>query len=221
MSAPRLVAVLALILSACASWENSPQSAPPPPAEGPVPSSHYAPPPPVEPGVPPPTEHPAQIRVAIASVQLLDDCPDPPAEPAAARSAPSPAQAQAGERSHDYVEQCAQSTVQLAVHSDRPGMLRIEAIRVLDPQTQKRVGTTTLRQPTEWSAGGSYVPWNERVTADRDLQISYKLGALDLAQASNPSMGPFVLELDVSVDGVRQTIRSPEFGRQSPEIMVT
>ena len=215
MSAPRLVAVLALILSACASWENSPQSAPPPP---------------VEPGVPPPAEHPAQIRVAIASVQLLDDCPDPPAAQVAAPAAAS--RAAAGEsmqkRSSDYVEQCAQSTVQLAVHSDRPGMLRIEALRVLDPRTQKRVGTTTLRQPTQWSTGGSYVPWNERVTADRDLQISYKLGALDLAQASelagptfNPYMGPFVLELDVSIDGVRQTIRSPEFGRQPPEIMVT
>ena len=33
--------------------------------------------------------------------------------------------------------------------------------------------------------------------------------------------GPFVLELDVSIDGHRQTIRSPEFTREPPHIMVT
>lgn len=231
MSSPRLASALALLLSACASWENSPSASAPPPAETPVPSSRYAPPPPVEPGVTPPPGRAAEIHVAIASVQLLEDCPEPAAAPEPAASSRAPAGAasrQQEKRSSDYVEQCTQSTVQLAVHSDRSGPFRIEAIRVLDPGTQRQAGTTTLRQPTRWSADGSYVPWNERVTAGQDLQISYKLGELDLSRAServgpafNTFAGPFVLELDVSLDGARQTIRSAEFGRRPVEIMVT
>jgi hypothetical protein len=34
-------------------------------------------------------------------------------------------------------------------------------------------------------------------------------------------MGPYVLELEVSVDGHRQTIRSAEFTHEPPHIMVT
>lgn len=230
MSSPRLASVLALLLSACASWEHSPPDAAPPPAETPVPSSRYAPPPPVEPGVTPPPGRAAEIHVAIASVQLLEDCPepDPAHEPAAASRAAGDASIRHGKRSSDHVEQCTQSTVQLAVRSDRSGPFRIEAIRVLDPGTLRAAGTTTLRQPTRWSADGSYVPWNERVTAGQDLQISYKLGELDLSRAServgpafNTFAGPFVLELDVSIDGARRTIRSAEFSRRPIEIMVT
>lgn len=222
MSSPRLAPALALLLSACAGWETAPPAhTPPPPAESPVPSSRYAPPPPVEPAAPPPAGRAADIRVAIASVQLLENCPDPAPAPAAGEMAQE-------KRSADYVEQCAQSTVQLAVHSDRSGPLRIEAARVLDPATRKQAGSTTLRQPSQWSATGSYVPWDGRVTAGKDLQISFKLGDLDLSRAServgpafNSYMGPFILELEVSIDGVRQTIRSPEFGREPPDIMVT
>jgi hypothetical protein len=34
-------------------------------------------------------------------------------------------------------------------------------------------------------------------------------------------MGPFLLEIDVSVDGKRQTVRSSAFSREPPHVMVT
>ena len=37
----------------------------------------------------------------------------------------------------------------------------------------------------------------------------------------NANFGPFILEVDVSIDGRRQTVRSPEFGRIDTHMMVT
>lgn len=245
MSVSRLVTVVAVLLTACAGWDSSSPSAPPPPAESPVPSSHYAPPPPANPDPTPalPDAQHVEMKVAIASVQLLEDCPDP--EPAAAAAAGSAAPAremavgterssQRGKRApgsegDSFRRSCAQSMVQLSLRSDVPGGFRIEAARVIDPKTQKSAGTAKLRAPTRWDeAGGTYAAWNERVDSKAELKISYKLGELDLARAVelvgpefNTYGGPFVLELDVSIDGHRQTIRSPEFTREPPHIMVT
>ena len=37
----------------------------------------------------------------------------------------------------------------------------------------------------------------------------------------NANFGPFILEVDVSIDGRRQTVRSPEFGRIDTHMRVT
>jgi hypothetical protein len=235
------MSVVALLLVSCAAWETSSPSYTPPPVDGPVPS-HYAPPPPVDPRVPtgtPPGDPPrsGNVRVAIASVQLLDDCPDPvpaasDASAGATMSAPesaSRAKPTAGPAIGKARWSCAQSTVQLSVRADFAGQLRIEAVRVLDATSTRTAGSTTLRGPTVWSdANGTYAPWNERTVAGTDLRISYMLGNLDLSRAAelvgpqfNAYMGPFLLEIDVSVDGKRQTIRSGEFSREPVEVMVT
>lgn len=240
MFATRLTAVVFLLLTACTGWESSTPSYTQPPVEEPVPS-HYAPPPPdaVEPAEPaeplePEPPMPARgDRVAIASVQLYDDCPDPaPASGLAQRSRPAPGPrpaGSAGKPTEDRDLGCAQSMAQLAVQSDRPGQLRIEAVRVLDAATKKVAGTSTLRQPTRWSAElGAYAPWDARVPAGTELQASYKLGALDLSRSAervgpelNALSGPFILEVDVSIDGRRQTVRSPEFARVDLHMMET
>lgn len=244
MSAARFVSAAVLLLAACAGWESSSPSYSPPPVDGPAPS-HYAPPPPGDPRAPvdaaPQT---ANAKVAIASVQLLQDCPDPaPEAPAAAITAPAGEAMQersvqhsrmrrpAGESADgsSYRAACAQSTVQLSVRSDVAGQFRIEGVRVLAASTKKVAGPAKLRGPTRWSdADGTYSAWDERTVAGADLRISYKLGDPDLSGAAdmtddnfNTYMGPFILELDVSVDGRRQTIRSAEFTREPPHVMVT
>jgi hypothetical protein len=165
--------------------------------------------------------------VVISSVQLLENCPDPPEAEVAADM----------DRGITHEEQqrkggavrCEQSTVQLAVRSDRAGQLRIEAVRILDGARQRVAGSSTLRQPTLWSAADSrYTRWDERVTAGKDLQISYKLGILDLSRAEqlsgpdfNAYSGPFMLELEVSIDGRRQTVRSTAFVWQRMDMVET
>jgi hypothetical protein len=239
MSSIRLAAGL-LVLTSCAAWEvQAPNQGGPPPAESPVPS-HYAPPPPGDPRpsgyVPPVPVDPSATptmptdRVAIAAVQLLEDCPDPPeAAVDGDRKEGVEADRQASQRemAKGYVPRCEQSTVQLAVRSDRSGRFRIEAVRVLDGAKRRLAGSAKLRQPTNWG-DGQYQRWDERVVAGKDLQISYKLGALDLARGEalvgpdfNTMSGPFILELDVSIEGVRQTVRSPAFQWQRMDMVET
>jgi len=251
MSAPRLVSVAVLLLAACAGWETSSPSYTPPPAEVPAPS-HYAPPPPGdprEPYTPPAPEQPkaGNVTVAIASVQLQEDCPDPapagaPAAAPASELAPS-AGASMPERSSQKPvassrmrgdtadgrswNPCSQSTVQLSVRADFAGQLKIEAVRVLDAASKKVAGSTTLRGPTLWNEG-VYGPWDGRTLAGKDLSVSYKMGDPDFSKAAelvgptfNTFGGPFILEIEVSIDGRRQTIRSSEFTREPPHIMVT
>lgn len=229
MSSPRLAAFVVLLIAACAGWEAPPPNYVAPPVEAPVPSRYAQPPPPLDTPVPPPLDTPgAELRVAIASVQLFDDCPDPQ-EAEADADARMEGKREAQARSPGYGQPCTQSTVQLAVRSERSGRFRIEAVRVLDGARQRIAGSSTLRTPTRWRAdSGAYIPWDERVPAATDLQIGYKLGALDLSRANklvgpdfNTYAGPFMLELDVSIDGRHQTIRSTTFTRQMDDMVET
>lgn len=231
-----------MLLTACAAWETPPSEAPPP-ADAPVPSSHYAPPPPVNPNPDPaplPEPQTASITAAIASVQLIEDCPDPAPAPAAggvakptvdaASEMPRASQMKrgpSGDSNGTWQRPCSQSMVQLALRSDVAGTFRIDAVRVIDPKTQKVAGTGKLRAPTRWD-DGTYAPWDGRVVVKTDLKISYKFAEPDLSRAAeqvgpdfNTYGGPFILELDVAVDGHRQTIRSSEFYREPPHMVVT
>ena len=242
MFVTRVTAVVFLLLTACTGWDSSTPSHAQPPALGSVPS-HHAPPAPdavgpaadepatVEPEAPQPPASPPGDRVAIASVMLLDDCPDrSPAtdEPSRASAMPDAARRRAP-TSQPPRATCHQSTVQLAVHGDQPGQLRIVAVRVLDPASLRPVGSSTLRQPSHWQAADqNYAPWDERVLAGTEHRASYKLGALEFPQANPPGSlpintysGPFILEVDVAIDGRRQTVRSPQFSRDEPDRVVT
>ena len=236
MSSSQLAGLIALVLAGCAActgcaaWEPTSPNYVAPPAQDPTPSyyapppPHYAPPPPADPTVPPAPDEPTRsIRVAIAAVQLLSNCPDPPEVDAEAERAAEHKTSASG-----YALYCSQSTVQLALQSDRGGVFRVEAVRVLDGAQKRVAGSSTLRKPTLWSEASTYLRWDERITAGKELQISYKLGELDLTQGQKLAapnfdvyMGPFLLELDVSIDGQRRTIRSPAFGRQREDMVET
>ncbi|MBL9107378.1 MAG: hypothetical protein JNL82_41190 [Myxococcales bacterium] len=256
MSAPRLISVVVLLLSACAAWDSAAPSNTPPPADGPAPS-HYAPPPPGDPRALPPVDPPqpqADLKVAFASVLLQEDCAEPapaaaPAMPAPVTPAPGAAsqakpvlmnekaaagapaamsQRYAGDTAdgRPWQPPCFQSLVQLSVQSEVAGKFAVTAVRVIDPASQRVVGSSTFRGPTLWSDAGGYTAWDERTVAGRELKVSYKLGALDISpDRAGPGfsafMGPFMLEIDVLVDGVRRTVRSAEFSREPPHVIVT
>lgn len=235
MSATRLVSVVALLLTACAAWESSTPSYTPPPADGPVPS-HYAPPPPGDPRATPPGEPTPQagLEVAIASVQMQEDCPDPvakmaaPAEPSQSRELAAGARARPSGDGQGWDMGCTQSMVQLSITSEVAGKFVVTGVRVIDPASNKVAGPAAVRGPTLWNESGGYAAWDERTTPGRALKVSYKLGEPDFSRAAelvgptfNTYMGPFVLEMDVVVDGVRRTVRSPVFSREPPHVMVT
>lgn len=216
--------------------------APPPPGD---PRAPYTPPPPEQPRA---GTYQAAVASVQLNENCVDPEPAPAAEvgPSAGaaipvessqRSMPNPgarAKRPAGSAGDSPDGQpwrppCTQSMVQLSVRADFAGSFKIEAARVLDANSKKAAGTVALRLPTLWSdANGTYTPWDARTVANQELKISYKMGEPDFSRAAELAlpnfstfMGPFILELDVTVDGRRQTIRSSEFSREPPHVIVT
>lgn len=183
----------------------------------------------------------AEVAVAVASVQLVQDCPDPPAPVAADAPAPATMQkptadASQAKRSAEasgggWSPPCTQSTLQLSLRNTGAvaGKLQLQRVRLLDAASQREVGTLSARRPGLWSAdGGAYRPWDERVADGATLQVTYALGDPAWAEVqrqlkpdANIYANPFVLEIEVSVDGRNQTVRSPEFVRQEVFVVVT
>ncbi len=180
------------------------------------------------------THPPSELKIAVASVQLLQDCSDPP-EPVAAKDDPSAAE-QAGSvdpafKGPGFTQPCTQSTVQLSLTNNGtvPGKLQILTIRLLDAATQRELGTLVGRKPSVWTDEGTYQPWDETVREGAAaMTVAYRLADPDWSQVQ-ASLGPdinlfarrFMLELEFKVDGVTQTVRSPEFMRQEPFLVVT
>lgn len=181
---------------------------------------------------PDPAPEAAPAPAAGASMERPDPAITRPQEATSAGQAPAQRSrmkvgpGSAGDSS--FRRMCQQSMVQMSVRSDGPGVLKIEGVRILDADTKKVAGPATMRAPTVWSEDGAYTPWDERVGGGVEHKVSYKLGEPDMSRATeavgpefNTYMGPFILEVDVSIDGKRQTVRSPEFSREPPHVMVT
>lgn len=229
---------LALLLSACTTHEDGGKPA------GPVK-------PEVTPVKPEPVKPVPAVTVAVASVQLIQDCPDPaePA-PAAAPSAVAPPVADVAAKQGSmpspgpsarmgkmapgsgpgWSPPCTQSTLQLALQNPgkADGTLRVEAVRLVDAASKKLLGPIVARKPSLWSDVGAYQPWDERVKAGAQIKVGYRLAEPDWSQvtttlgpAVNLYAQPFVLEVDVSIDGTRQTLRSPEFVREQVHMIAT
>mgnify|MGYP000843888076 CR=1 FL=1 len=103
-----------------------------------------------------------------------------------------------------------------------------EAVRLVDVGTKRVLGPIAARKPSVWSEQGTYKPWDEQVAVGAELKIGYRLAEPDwvkvgetLGAGVNLYAQPFVLEVDVSIDGVRQTVRSPEFVREQVHMMAT
>jgi hypothetical protein len=162
-------------------------------------------------------------KVTISSVQMINDCPDEEnAAPAAAASMERSADVGPGD---SFEQPCTQSAMQLAVDSDVEGPFVVDAVRLLSPEG-KPLATLQPRRPSKW-VDGAYKPWDERVAKDTDLKASYKLSIpewheVDEKLGGGSSVGKmFLLEVDVSVNGQKQTIRSSSFPREEDHVIVT
>jgi hypothetical protein len=164
-------------------------------------------------------------KVSISSVQMISDCPDEdPASPAAAAMEPGDAERSA-ESAGDFEQPCTQSTMQLSLTSDARATVAIQAVRLLSPEGVQ-LATLRARTPKAWVVGG-YHPWDERLAPGAEVKASYKLSvpdwdAVDGKLGSGSSVGKmFVLEVDVTIDGRPQTVRSSAFPREEDHVIVT
>lgn len=185
-------------------------------------------------------------KVSVSSVQMIQDCPaqDDPmpgdsGKSASATAAPAamkppaldqeraaPGEAMVGDSMEPFHQPCTQSTMQLAIKSEgaTSASFAIAAVRIF--ADDKQVATIDARAPSAWVDSG-YRPWDERLDAHAEIKASYKLSVPDWYEVEkklggNSSIGKmFVLEVDVMVDGRRQTIRSSAFPREEPHVVVT
>jgi len=175
----------------------------------------------------------AEVDAAVASVQLIQDCPDPPEVAASWASAPS-----AGPMAKPTVEgdapawspPCTQSTVQLALTNNGviPGKLQVVGVRLLEGASKRELGRLAARKPNLWTEEGIYRPWDETLAEGAHVVAAYRLGEPDwsqvqglLAPGANLYAIPLILEIELSVDGAIQTLRSPEFLRQEVFMVAT
>lgn len=230
LSLSRSVLSLALLLPACAAHEGP--TDPPTPAarvEVKVASVQL-----VQNCDDPPTDAAAETALASAAspppAQQVGQAPlaAMPPEPGAM------GKVSAGAALHDapggWSPPCTQSTMQLSIANlgDREGKLRIDSVRLFDARSNKELGKIQARKPGQWNPIGAYQPWNEVIGAGATVKIGYRLGEPDWAAIptipgtdTDPYTRPYVLEIDISVDGVSQTVRSPEFVREPVHVIVT
>ncbi len=150
----------------------------------------------------------------------------PPQMQVASRAAPGAALPGGG----GWSPPCVQSTMQLSLANtgDRGGKLEIRAVRLLDAQSKRALGPMTSRKPSEWNAEGTYRPWNQEVAPRSTAKAAYRLGEPDWGRVQS-DLGatvdlyarPFILEVELAVDGRTQTLRSPEVLREQIHMIVT
>lgn len=163
----------------------------------------------------------------------MEDCPDPvqaepaKAAPAEGKSMQKPVEAKGaleereapqgdmaeGDSDRYSRPPCSQSTMQFAIgdSGDNAFQFAVGEIRVLDIGG-KRIGVVKSRMPTLWKAEG-YASWNEMVAPNTEVKASYKLSLPTWDDPNRPAGNSnhglsFILEADVTIDGVSKTVRS-------------
>ena len=84
------------------------------------------------------------------------------------------------------------------------------------------------RKPSKWNDTGMYDAWDERVPVGSEIKVSYRLGEPDWSKVQQ-KLGDgvdvygqrYVLEVDLKMGGTTLTVRSPEFAREYPHVVVT
>ncbi len=171
----------------------------------------YAPPPPARPADEP-AAHELQEAPAVRATQ--------------SKMAPGAAVPGGG----GWSPPCTQSTMQLSLANTgaRAGKLEIKAVRLLDAETKRALGPIASRKPSEWNTEGTYRPWNEQVAARSNTKVAYRLAEPDWGVVQQQLGGtvdtfsrPFLIEVEVAVDGHTQTLRSSEFVREQIHMVAT
>jgi hypothetical protein len=244
----RLLVALGVILHcACASHERPTKAAPIAKTSTELETPEK--PTPEEPTPEEPTPEVKRVaRASIASVQMIEDCPDAPANEAPASApqaappaAPAPGAAMRPQRKRapgavaedaEYgwspPHMCTQSSMQIAFteQGDLPARVVIERITLVDPKKDASLDSVEARRPRAWTDDGSYEVWDEVIAPGTDVRASYSLSVPDWSKVEraigSASYGHmFVLEVELTIDGEHQTVRSPEFPREQPHVIVT
>jgi hypothetical protein len=182
---------------------------------------------------PDPTNEPASPPVEASAAR---DSVRPPAQPAAAMP-PSSESVVAGSAERvagdsidgrGFQQPCTQSTMQLSLAHDAADAQRIEVVAVRLMRGTDALGKIPARKPSKWNDSGMYDAWDERVPVGSEIKVSYRLGEPDwskvqeqLGAETDVYSQRYVLEVDLKMGDITLTVRSPEFSREYPHVVVT
>jgi len=113
---------------------------------------------------------------------------------------------------------CQQSNMQLSFEAEGaggPATVKIVSVRLLEVGTDKEVDALTARDPQAWD-GTKYRAWDETLASGDEKRASYKLSA-PRWNGWNSYRSRYVIEVVLTLDGVRRTLRSSELARE-PEV---
>ncbi len=231
MTSHRLFLLFALLLPACTAHEETTTPTPAARIEVKVASVQL-----VQDCSDPPEDRAAEAAAAAAKpsepvlAQARAPSPPLPQEPAAGVAMDESPGASLVGGGPGWSPPCTQSTMQLSIANvgDREGKVRVEAVRLFDARGNKELGKVQARKPSQWNPAGTYQPWNESIVHGTTVKVGYRLGEPDwsavntiLGAETDPYARPYVLEIDISIDGISQTVRSPEFVREPVHVIVT
>jgi hypothetical protein len=229
MPSPRLFSVLASsTLALSATWACAPHGGDDPVAfQTIVPEPAPEPDPfPANPDGPTPFSTPS-----ISSVHVMHDCPPPaPAQPASLAASERPSGDEAPGAGARF--RCAESTMQMAfTPHEGPGHVVIHAVTMRSADSDRALSNIHVHRPTRWNDQQGYADWDMRLPAREDTRASFVISNFDWSgvesklgnkRAPASSWGQmYVIEAEVEIDGVRRTIRSPQFSRDDPDMVVT
>ena len=156
------------------------------------------------------------VSVELAAVTLADDCGRPPPAPARpARTAPSSpsvvAPADCGGPNCGY-SRCDQTSMQLSFKAPagvKPTTIKIKRVELLDTKG-KVLEVLAVRAPARWTAEGSYVAWNETITAGQTVASTYELDSPDWDKLTNGRWSAhsktFQLRVTVTIGSADRTV---------------
>ncbi|MCX4245638.1 hypothetical protein [Paraliomyxa miuraensis] len=172
------------------------------------------PPPPSTPAVP---EPPADEEVPQSAERAMPVAPGAMAPGALADVEPG----------GEWKQPCTQSTMQVVFsgQGDVTSKVQIQAVKLVDPKSGKEVARVSAREPASWR-DGAYQAWDETLAPHQEVKASYELSVPDWSEVEK-AMGAgsyghmFHLELEVKVGDEVQSVRSPQFPREEPHVIVT
>ena len=108
--------------------------------------------------------------------------------------------------------------MQLAVSASTTAKIQIKSVELLDEKGAS-LGTLKASKPTRWSdATGTYEAWDEALTADTPVSVSYVLQQPDWLKIGNRWNRTFTLKTVVVIGGVDRAVKK-EFTLSAPTML--
>lgn len=152
------------------------------------------------------------ITVLMTSATLADDCGGGPMTPPPVQSKQEPerirSKGDAAKRGRRAKRRCKQTSIQLAIvaaDGAEPASVTVKSVELL-LESGESVDTLMPREPSVWTDGDGYEPWDEKIGPGQDLSVSYALSRPDWGVVQDRRNKTYTVKAVVSIAGADQMV---------------